>query len=196
MLQLLHRVLSPRTHCFRGRFPWGARHSHLRDVAPPIFRTQDSNAAWAAAEGLLPIRDGFSAPGFVPTRLVGGVTYKVRSPQAPSPRIPRPTTRQASAGRQLFAEYAGAGMQSSDLQQNIAAQGLERQQQPSSHSFHLQQQQQAVSQAVRLYPFSFICAYIDINAAKRTSTLLSTYATWHAGQCTFIYAAGQAGEHA
>jgi hypothetical protein len=30
---------------------------------PAPFRTQDSNAAWAAAEGLLPIAEGFTAPG-------------------------------------------------------------------------------------------------------------------------------------
>ena len=47
---------------------------------PHVFRTQDSNAAWAAAQGLLPIGEGFTAPGYVPAHLVGGIRYSVRSP--------------------------------------------------------------------------------------------------------------------
>ncbi|KAF8814324.1 hypothetical protein BYT27DRAFT_7036661, partial [Phlegmacium glaucopus] len=42
-------------------------------------RTRDSHAAWAAAEGLLPISEAFQMPGYVPAHIVGGITYSVRS---------------------------------------------------------------------------------------------------------------------
>jgi hypothetical protein len=51
------------------------------------FRTQNSDVAWAAAEGLLPIPEGFTAPGYVQAHVVGGVTYTVRSPQARRPSV-------------------------------------------------------------------------------------------------------------
>jgi hypothetical protein len=70
------------------------------------FRTQNSDVAWAAAEGLLLIPEGFTAPGYVPAHVVGGVTYTVRSPQAR-----RPSVQPASMGRQLCTEYTVEGMQ-------------------------------------------------------------------------------------
>ncbi|KAF8810610.1 hypothetical protein BYT27DRAFT_7209305 [Phlegmacium glaucopus] len=51
------------------------------------LRTRDSHAAWAAAEGLLPIPDAFKTPGYVPTHIVGGITYDIR---APRPQQPKP----------------------------------------------------------------------------------------------------------
>jgi hypothetical protein len=65
---------------------------------PASLRTRDGNAAWAAAEGLLPVGEGFQAPGYVP---VGGVLYTVRSPRAQIP-----ASHGSKRGRQLFAEYA------------------------------------------------------------------------------------------
>jgi hypothetical protein len=75
---------------------------------PQSFRTQDGDAAWAAAEGLLPIDRDFHAPGFVPAQLVGGVTYTVRSP-----RISPPAVQRTSSGRRLFAEYDALPQQAS-----------------------------------------------------------------------------------
>ena len=49
------------------------------------FRTNDPDTAWMMAEGLAPIGDGFHAPGFLRSNIVGGVTYNVTSPKAPSP---------------------------------------------------------------------------------------------------------------
>ena len=68
---------------------------------PQPFRTQDGMAAWAVAEGLHPIGEGFTAPGFVPAQVVGGVTYTVRSPQGRSP----PIVQQTYSGRRLFSEH-------------------------------------------------------------------------------------------
>ena len=81
------------------------------------LRTQNSNAAWAAAEGLLPIPEGFRASGYVPAPVVGGITYRVRSPQAVTVPARRSASQQASLGRQLFTEYADEGMHGSNLQQ-------------------------------------------------------------------------------
>lgn len=47
-----------------------------------FFRTRDGNAAWAAAEGLLPVPDNFTAPGYRPTQVVGRITYRVHSPSS------------------------------------------------------------------------------------------------------------------
>jgi hypothetical protein len=66
------------------------------------FRTRDGNSAWAAAEGLLPITEGFTAPGYVPTQVVGGISYSVRSPSRHPFSAPRP-----HVGRQLFEDYLG-----------------------------------------------------------------------------------------
>jgi hypothetical protein len=68
------------------------------------FRTQDGNAAWAAAEGLLPITEGFTAPGYVPAQVVGGITYSVHSPRRHQLAASRP-----DVGRQLFRDYLKNG---------------------------------------------------------------------------------------
>ena len=86
------------------------------------FRTQNSDVDWAAAEGLLPIPEGFMAPGYVPAHVVGGVTYTVRSPQTR-----RPSVQPASLGRQLFTEYTVEGMQDNgerrlEFQENVLPQ--------------------------------------------------------------------------
>jgi hypothetical protein len=109
--------------------------------APPILRTQDSNAVWAAAEGLRPIQEGFTAPGYMPARLVGGITYTVRSPHPRSPQVNPPTTQRMSVARQLFADYASTGMQGNNLQQQSAAQDIGLQQQTASQRPQFQQQQ-------------------------------------------------------
>jgi hypothetical protein len=116
---------------------------------PQPFRTQDGNAAWAAAEGLLPIQEGFTAPGYVPAQIVGGVTYTVRSPQARSPQAHQPIAQRASIGRQLFAEYAGTGIQDDIPQQHSAARAIDVQQQLASQGSRLQQQ--AAFQDVRSF---------------------------------------------
>jgi hypothetical protein len=66
------------------------------------FRTWDVNAAWAAVEDLFPITEGFTAPAYVPAQVVGGITYKVRSP---TNRANQPTAPLLSVGRQLFTEH-------------------------------------------------------------------------------------------
>jgi hypothetical protein len=76
------------------------------------FRTRDSNAAWATAQGLLPIPEGFSAPGSVPVGLVGGVTYSIHSPQKRQSTVPR-----SDVGRQLFAEQTSIHMHGHGQQQ-------------------------------------------------------------------------------
>ena len=141
------------------------------------FRTQDSNAAWAAAEGLFPIPEGFVAPGYVPANVVGGINYIVRSPRSPRARTPQarqPSNQPAGVGRQLFAEYMGMGIQDGEeqrienqgddlpqqsvlrpratslLPQQIALQEIDPPQRLSSQA-RLLQQQQATSQGVRLF---------------------------------------------
>ncbi|KAF8804842.1 hypothetical protein BYT27DRAFT_7105965 [Phlegmacium glaucopus] len=57
------------------------------------LRTRDSHAAWAAAEGLLPIPDAFQTPGYVPAHIVGGITYDVRAPRLQHPRPAGPEVR-------------------------------------------------------------------------------------------------------
>jgi hypothetical protein len=147
------------------------------------FRTQDSNAAWAAAEGLLPIPEGFTAPGYVPAHVVGGITYTVRSPQTLSPRTRQPSARPASVGRQLFAEFTGVGVQgdgaqrfvpqetvlpqqntsqprvTSSLPQQITFQEVDLPQRSTSRGLHLQQQQ-ATSLDVRISCDNLIHAHI------------------------------------
>ena len=123
---------------------------------PQPFRTQDSNTAWAAAEGLLPIREGFTAPGYAPAHIVGGITYTVRSPHARSPQTHQPVAQQASVGRQLFAEYAGN--QGNIPQQHPAAKGPDLQQQLAPQAPHFKQQ--TISQDVRLRTRYFNRAYI------------------------------------
>ena len=115
---------------------------HTPSPRRPPFRTQDSNAAWAAAEGLLPIPDGFSAPGYVPANVVGGITYTVRSPQALSPQMHRPTAPPASVGRQLFAEFTGMPFQANGEQRYVPQEPVLQQQrasQPRATSFLPQQ---------------------------------------------------------
>ena len=67
-------------------------------LQPISLHTRDSNAAWATAEGLLPIGDGFQAPEYVP---VGGISYAIHSPHSQVP-----AGHGSKGGRQLFAEYA------------------------------------------------------------------------------------------
>ncbi|KAF8234237.1 hypothetical protein L208DRAFT_844956 [Tricholoma matsutake] len=50
------------------------------------LRTRDSNAAWAAAEGLVPIPEDFTTVGYTPVQVVGGITYMCRV----SRTVPRP----------------------------------------------------------------------------------------------------------
>ena len=71
-----------------------------------VFRTRDSGAAWNVAEGMLPISEGFTAPGFVHNQVVGGISFKVHSPHA-RPNHP-PSDRLSGVGRQLFAEHHGS----------------------------------------------------------------------------------------
>jgi hypothetical protein len=78
-------------------------HTPLPSCRSPSFRTQDGNAAWAAAAGMFPIQKDFNAPGFVPAQLVGAVTYTVRSPTGHFP--PTVQRKRSTTGRQLFMEY-------------------------------------------------------------------------------------------
>jgi hypothetical protein len=98
---------------------------------PQSFRTHDGDTAWPAAKGLLPVREGFVAPGYVPAQLVGGVTYTVRSPQAGAPRPQQPIVREASVARHLFGEYERQqphASQARNLPQQVAPD--DRRQQP------------------------------------------------------------------
>ena len=87
------------------------------------FRTRDSNAAWAAAQGLLPITETYKASGFVPATIVGGVTYSVHSPPKRQLTVPR-----SDVGRQLFGEYIGTRTQSQ------ASPARQQPHQPAMHS--------------------------------------------------------------
>ena len=114
----------------------------------PPFRTQDSNAAWAAAEGLFPIPEGFTAPGYVPANVVGGVTYTVRSPQGLSPRMHRLSAQPVSVGRQLFAEFTGAGFRGSEEQRGEPQEAVLPQQKASQPRAMLRLPQQFASQEI------------------------------------------------
>ena len=63
---------------------------------------RDSNMAQAAMEGLIPISEGFQAPGYAP---VGGVTYQVCSPRMGRPDSGKAGTSGSMRGRQLLSEY-------------------------------------------------------------------------------------------
>ncbi|KAF8811064.1 hypothetical protein BYT27DRAFT_7253194 [Phlegmacium glaucopus] len=65
--------------------------------------TRDANAAWAAAEGLLPISEAFRTPGYAPAHIVGGITYDVCSSRSAHPGPASP-----AFARQLFAEHHGS----------------------------------------------------------------------------------------
>ena len=114
------------------------------------MRTRDSTAAWATADGMLPIHDGFRAPGYVPAPVVGGITYTVQSTPERSPHAYRPITQSASVGRRLFSEYGDPQRQGSpqepDLQQQSASPGILG-------------QQRLPAQSVRRYEL-ISCAYI------------------------------------
>ena len=137
---------------------------------PQSFRTQDSNAAWAAAEGLLPVHDRFDAPGYVPAQLVGGIKYTVRSPSGQVPQTRQPIIHHTSVGRQLFAEYTGANVRNDNLQQRSPIEESISQQQMAPHvqqhtSSHRQQtnphvQRHSLFHHVRRYE-PFLYAYID-----------------------------------
>ena len=53
-------------------------------------------------EGLIPIGEGFQAPGSAP---VGGITYQVHSPCMGRPDSGKAGTSGSMRGRQLFSEY-------------------------------------------------------------------------------------------
>ena len=115
-----------------------------RRNGPQIFRTQDANAAWAAAQGLLPIGESFTAPGYVPTHLVGGISYSVRSPTTALPH--QSITQHANVGRQLFVEYTDSAAKGGDLQQQVLPE-----------SPHLQQQ--TITLNVRHYESDYMRIY-------------------------------------
>ena len=56
--------------------------------------------AWAAAEGLLLIPEGFAVAGYNMAQVVGSITY-----EALSPCLHNLSSSAAIAGRQLFMEY-------------------------------------------------------------------------------------------
>lgn len=74
----------------------------LRRLMQDIYRTRDLNAAWLAAQGLVPPGDGYRPAGYTPPQIVGGITYKVHSPKAH-----QAGAEGSSSGRKLFAEYLG-----------------------------------------------------------------------------------------
>ena len=88
------------------------------------FHTRDGDAAWAAADGLLPITEGFTAPGYVPAQVVGGITYKIHSPRTSLPT--QPTAPLLKVGRQLFAEHPGTVDAHTPIQQQQLAPHLSR----------------------------------------------------------------------
>jgi hypothetical protein len=130
--------------------------SHRR---PQIFRTQDGNAAWAAAEGLFPIREGFSAPGYVPAHLVGGVRYAVRSPMALSPQNLQSNVQRASVGRQLFAEYTVPAANGVDLQQAAPQSYRTQQAAVTAPQSSCMQQQETAIPPVRHYEPNYMRIY-------------------------------------
>ncbi|KAF8234993.1 hypothetical protein L208DRAFT_1393186 [Tricholoma matsutake] len=67
------------------------------------FYTWDADKAWLAAESLVPLADNFCAPGFVSAQVVGGITYKVHSPESRHIGMTK-----LSAGRRLFNEHLSA----------------------------------------------------------------------------------------
>jgi hypothetical protein len=114
---------------------------------PSYFRTRDSNAAWAAAEGLLPVHEGFAAPGYVPA--VGGITYCIPSP-------PRQSAQRSMTGRQLFANLASADERAQGaplMQQHMASQSVR-----PAYSM----QQHIASQSVRPAYSYLLRAYIHL----------------------------------
>jgi len=56
--------------------------------------------AWAAAEGLHPIPEGFAVAGYNTAQVIGGITYEVLSPHSCYL-----SSSAAITGRQLFMEY-------------------------------------------------------------------------------------------
>lgn len=59
----------------------------------------DVNTAWAVAEGLIPIPEGFAAPGYVP-EIVGGMSFEIHTPASQGW-----STGGSGMGRRLFSEY-------------------------------------------------------------------------------------------
>jgi hypothetical protein len=178
--------------------------------SPHTFRTRDSNAAWAAAEGLLPIREGFSAPGFAPSHLVGGMSYVVRSPKAPSPRTHRPAPQQTRVGRQLFAPHTSKGMQGCNPQPRAvtqaAANGTTKFPSAAADSisgFYTAAASSivagftpaAAARCLFFYIHSNICAYIDSIIVSEPRTSIPAYAVWHASTHASISATYGASGH-
>jgi hypothetical protein len=71
------------------------------------IHTRDSDAAWKAAEGLIPISDTFNAPGFVPSQVVGGISYKILPSQ-----MRHSDGRVSTLGKKLFSQYTDMQPQS------------------------------------------------------------------------------------
>ncbi|KAF8229606.1 hypothetical protein L208DRAFT_1401928, partial [Tricholoma matsutake] len=88
---LLHESTRVKTHMFSPE-------KHQSDT----YYTCDPNAAWLAAEGLMPLADSFRAAGFVPAQIGGGVSYKVHSPKSQ-----HASAEALSLGKKLFVEYMG-----------------------------------------------------------------------------------------
>ena len=126
------------------------------------FRTWDSNAAWAAAQGLLPITASFSAPGFVPAHIVGGVTYSIHSPQECQPTVLR-----SVVGQQLLTEYEGTRTHGQGQQQSL------------QHSVRAYHTNYCAYTDLRIVSPSGATAYSCrySNATRRTPVCKSTYAS-------------------
>lgn len=64
------------------------------------YRTCNGNEAWAVAEGLILISEGFNAPGYAPV-LVGGISFEVCLP-----RLQHQSTEGSNMGRRLSGEHS------------------------------------------------------------------------------------------
>ena len=134
------------------------------------FHTQDGDAAWAVAQRLQPIQEGFLVPGYVPSRLVGGVTYVAHSPWEHSPATHQPVT--ASMGRQLFLGYHNLPQQMSSLGINL------------QHRHHLKNINCSSKQYLRRF-VAMNCLFYN--------TYIDFFIVRHACHCTSIYTTIQAG---
>ena len=74
-----------------------------------VLYTCDGDAAWAAAEGIIPIPDGLNTEGFTSALIVRGITYQV-------PSLGLSHYHHYGPSRRLFEEYTGivqTGLQAS-----------------------------------------------------------------------------------
>ncbi|KAF8801181.1 hypothetical protein BYT27DRAFT_7310713 [Phlegmacium glaucopus] len=83
--------------------PYARMHTPSPGRKTTSLRTQDANAAWAAAEGLLPISGAFRMPGYAPAHIVGGITYSVCSSHTEHPGPASP-----AFASQLSVEHPGS----------------------------------------------------------------------------------------